>query len=42
MLKKKNTIKEYLYSGLYTDDEKICLGCYRSAEEKEIRGWFIK
>jgi len=37
MLKKKNTIKNPCIQVCTLDDEKICLGCHRSAEE--IRGW---
>ncbi len=37
MLKKKNTIKNPCIQVCTLDDEKICLGCLRSAEE--IRGW---
>ncbi len=37
MLKKKNIIKSPCIHVCTLDDEKICFGCYRSAEE--IRGW---
>ncbi len=37
MLKKKNTIKSPCIQVCTLDDEKICLGCHRSAEE--IKGW---
>jgi len=38
MLKKKDTIKSPCIQVCTLDEEKICLGCHRSAEE--IRGWF--
>jgi len=37
MLKKKNIIKNPCIQVCTLDDEKICLGCHRSAEE--IRDW---
>jgi len=37
MLKKKNIIKNPCIQVCTPDDEKICLGCHRSAEE--IKGW---
>ncbi len=39
MLKKKqNTIKSPCIHVCTLDEDKICMGCYRSVEE--IRGWF--
>ncbi len=35
---KKNTIKNPCIHVCTLDEEKICIGCHRSAEE--IRGWF--
>lgn len=37
MLKKKNIIKSPCIQVCTLDDEKICLGCHRSAEE--IKNW---
>ncbi len=37
MLKKRYIIKNPCIQVCTLDDEKICIGCYRSAEE--IRGW---
>ncbi len=38
MLKKKSGIKSPCIHVCTLDDEKICMGCYRSAEE--VRNWF--
>ncbi len=38
MLKKKITVKNPCIHVCTLDEEKICLGCHRSAEE--IRSWF--
>ncbi len=39
MLKKKSGIKSPCIHVCTLDDEKVCMGCYRSAEE--IRSWFL-
>ena len=38
MLHNKNTIKSPCIQVCVLDDEKICIGCYRSVEE--VRNWY--
>jgi len=38
MFKKKSGIKNPCIHVCTLDDEKVCMGCYRSAEE--VRNWF--